>query len=706
METISTHKGILFFVLLALVSLATTVFFIYDYYSYNLQQHAFILQKVQQETMRLAQEVESFVTPRINPLKNLGNQIASGFLDHQKLIAELKNLLEKQEDLFSTGVFYLPETETVTEKKDLEGFLFERNDNKIIVINQKYENYKATQWYVKALINQKEGWSEPYKDSSPGQLVRFYFPFFALDKKKSNYFLKGVLTCDFALSTLENIFEKFEHEFGAYSCLFLEEEEGPILYHPVKMYTDSLHTIQDAAKEPGKENRSALLEHLKTEQNGYIEGFNKIHDFNEIITYYHLTNLGWNVSVVYQSYEGTQLSPLIRHKLIHMAMSCAFFLLLLFFLLNLYFIHRQIISWVLVFLSSFIFIMLIGLLWVLDDLKDQRFALGKGTTIETHEQSVRFLKMIARQHEGNFSLRDQVLTGIFIESFQISKDNLISIEGYWWYQYDKNTGEKFPKDKPLGFFVGAHSSSFNKIYQVQQGNKEKIGWKFNVTLYGDFHFDRYPHDHQIVSLWLRSSSLIDPIIFSPDFEAWENVDANVRKELLDEQHTIGWGAKKFYNSYLLTHFRTTLGITNSIFQKNFPEFSVHMVLRRDYINIMLGILIPIMLTLLMLFVTMIVNSLKERFSLISLISFTGASLLATIIPHATLRSAFPFNVPYAEYFFFITYLFTILVLINNILLSSGSRLFLIAYRNNLLPKLFFWPTVTALFFIVTLFHFY
>ncbi|MFN7556425.1 hypothetical protein, partial [Microcystis sp.] len=57
---------------------------------------------------------------------------------------------------------------------------------------------------------------------------------------------------------------------------------------------------------------------------------------------------------------------------------------------------------------------------------------------------------------------------------------------------------------------------------------------------------------------------------------------------------------------------------------------------------------------------------------------------------------------YFDYFYFILYIMILLVAINAILFASNIKLDWIHYKNNLIPKLLYWPTNLALLLLVTM----
>jgi len=59
-----------------------------------------------------------------------------------------------------------------------------------------------------------------------------------------------------------------------------------------------------------------------------------------------------------------------------------------------------------------------------------------------------------------------------------------------------------------------------------------------------------------------------------------------------------------------------------------------------------------------------------------------------------------------DYYYVVTYGVILAISINSILFRWGINIPFVQYRDNLLPKLFYWPVITFTLFVVTLVKFY
>jgi hypothetical protein len=87
-------------------------------------------------------------------------------------------------------------------------------------------------------------------------------------------------------------------------------------------------------------------------------------------------------------------------------------------------------------------------------------------------------------------------------------------------------------------------------------------------------------------------------------------------------------------------------------------------------------------------------------------SFTlGASaglFFSTLVAHSQLRNTINLDyLIYLDYYYIILYPLILLLVFNSFIVSSNISIKFFQFRDNLLPKLLFWPVVTFFFFALT-----
>jgi len=95
------------------------------------------------------------------------------------------------------------------------------------------------------------------------------------------------------------------------------------------------------------------------------------------------------------------------------------------------------------------------------------------------------------------------------------------------------------------------------------------------------------------------------------------------------------------------------------------------------------------------------------FDTANVLAFTAALFFVLILGHIDLRSKLNAQtIIYLEYFFFVMYATILAVSVNAIMFVSHSRLHLIQFQDNLVPKLLYWPLFLGVLLAITLGVFY
>jgi hypothetical protein len=80
---------------------------------------------------------------------------------------------------------------------------------------------------------------------------------------------------------------------------------------------------------------------------------------------------------------------------------------------------------------------------------------------------------------------------------------------------------------------------------------------------------------------------------------------------------------------------------------------------------------------------------------------------AVLLAHIQLRDTFAVpDILYLEYFDFVMYFMILLVALDAFLFTDGPRLRLLAYENNFLPKVLYWPVLLGAMYAITLVVFF
>jgi drug/metabolite transporter (DMT)-like permease len=253
----------------------------------------------------------------------------------------------------------------------------------------------------------------------------------------------------------------------------------------------------------------------------------------------------------------------------------------------------------------------------------------------------------------------------------------------------------------------------NELYRFEQDGVETIGWQFNASLRQKFDYSTYPLDRK--NIWVRfwHANFSDNVVLVPDLDAYSEIQPGrlpgIEKELV---HT-GWTLEHSFYSYIDATYNTNFGFPDYVGQSSFPELHFHAVLRRTFFSAFVKNLVPLLVAAIILFSVLLLitrqSGLSERFGFNTNSTMAACSGLffTVLLAHIQLRDDLPVDgILYLEWFNFVMYVMILLVAVNAYMFSWDRPFRWIGDRDNLLPKLMFWPALLLTLFVITVASFY
>jgi hypothetical protein len=301
-----------------------------------------------------------------------------------------------------------------------------------------------------------------------------------------------------------------------------------------------------------------------------------------------------------------------------------------------------------------------------------------------------------------------VPTGIYVSSFRFLSANNVRATGYLWQRYKP---ELFG-DKQGFLFPEAISNEIEEIHRQTIGDEELVIWHFESLFRQEFKYDDYPFDNKIVWIKIWANAWNRNIILTPDLASYQ---ATGLTDIfgINESIVLGtWDRKDTYFNYHFRVYKTTFGNGSYQTERYFPTLYYNIVIKRKFINAFIINLIPLFVVAMLLFglVMMVGEKKKELFgsSASGTIASCAALFFTVMLSHIRLREEFQsVGIVYIEYFYFMMYFVILLVTLNTYLFSEGcsSSCGFIPYKDNLLPKVAFWPLFFGSMVLITWFAF-
>jgi hypothetical protein len=317
----------------------------------------------------------------------------------------------------------------------------------------------------------------------------------------------------------------------------------------------------------------------------------------------------------------------------------------------------------------------------------------------------------------------RIPTGFYIQSLDFFDSTHVYLTGYIWKRFPSVLPAEFEKwgkgcDHDQAPFIfpdqvnsGSDIEPELRYQKLEEGHYNLCGWYFEVTLRQKFDYKKYPFDIETVSLRLWTRDLLENVVLVPDLKAYP-MGTGLNNVFGIDQNIVlsSWERENTFFSYTRTRFDTNLGFYSGPGDEESEprllsealELNYNFVLKRSLINSMVEHLLGIFVMMVLLFATMLVVSRnpvraeRHGFTTSMVLGACSALFFVVLIAHIQLREQFSgTKLVYLEFYYYLMYLLLIGTTVNTYVFSEEANRFtsLFHWRDNLIPKLFFWPLV-------------
>ncbi len=354
----------------------------------------------------------------------------------------------------------------------------------------------------------------------------------------------------------------------------------------------------------------------------------------------------------------------------------------------------------------------------------------------------------------------RVPTGLFIQSLEFEETNTVAVSGYVWQKYSddlppppKAANEEVPHGSlppevaqalearatpaatgseidpapssthqgecdletlSRGFLL-PEATQFEKTlaYETRSGNSTVLGWAFKASLREDFTYTTYPLDTKDVWLRMWHEDFSKNVVLVPDFASYTDLRPSTLPGIDSRLVHTGWTVNHAFFNFSPVSYNTNFGRPGYVGQADFPELHYHVVLRRTFFSAFVKNLVPMLVAAIILFSVLLLVTrepkLSNRYGANTSGTMAGCSGLffTVLLAHIQLRSDFQVDgVLYLEWFNFAMYGMILLVAVNAYFVSWNRPLRWVAFKDNLIAKVFYWPALLAVLLVATTLSFY
>ena len=689
---------------LCVISFLSATFTIYAYWREKNQTRETAKNNARQEAIRAAKEIDNQLRKLQDSANSIAHDISQGKLKDQQLLERLKSTIEQNPNWFGLGVAYAPYTYKPQMRLYAPYYIRKQGKLQLLQLESFYDYTQPRKgdWYIQSLASGSV-WLEPHFGAATNTLLaEFSTPFYRLNPKTKKNIPSGVVFANYSLDGLKNLMNSLK--LGKTGYGFILSKKGTFIYSHREDWVKEQKTIFQIISQAYKPEK------LRVPAQKALKGSKIEMDFNDPLTgqsswifFEPIPTTGWTLSAVFIQDEILLNTKSLHNKLILINLQIISFFFFLFILIFRAYKGSVRSLWAVSSSISVVLLAGIGFIWYLQ-ISEHKIEQKNNIVLLKKAGLNKFLQ--SRKSENPQDSPLYIPTGVFVQSLEFQDANDVFVTGYIWQKYDKN----IPQTVSRGFILPeAVDPNVTEIHRHQDQNFEVIVWYFEAKLRENFDYSKYPFDVKDVQIRLWPKDFYKNIILTPDFDAYDLMIPTSLPGLEEDFVLPGWNLESSFFQYKLNNYNTNFGINSYIGQDNFPELYFTVILQRNFINILISNMMIIIVVLLLLFCIQILiikhkeSGENQDFTALEIVSACGAFLFIIIIDQINLRQKIvTAGIIYLDYFYFILYIMIILVAINAILFASNIKLDWIHYKNNLIPKLLYWPTNLALLLLVTM----
>lgn len=303
------------------------------------------------------------------------------------------------------------------------------------------------------------------------------------------------------------------------------------------------------------------------------------------------------------------------------------------------------------------------------------------------------------------SLPAEVPTGVFVQSITFHSAKEVLLTGVVWQRYAHN----LDPDLQRGFLMPeSQDTTIEELSREDLGDETRIIWSFNVLLNQEFDHSRYPFGQENIWVQLWHEDFAEDVVLVPDLESYTSTRPSALSGLRTGLAVPGWEVERTFFGYRKKTYGTSFGHPSFEDVTDFPELHLNVIVQSEMLQPLVAYILPIVVILVLLFTILLLTSPYRvqadgwGFNAMNAVTAAAGFFLVAVFSHADLRTTVAYRgINYLEYFYFVTYVALVIVVVNALLVSLTHTRLLRLY-NNALPKLLFWPVCLGLLYAATM----
>ncbi|QLG43859.1 PDC sensor domain-containing protein [Costertonia aggregata] len=694
----------------SLIIFTILLYHVYEYYSFTKERNAFIQEKGKATTILLKNQIDSVLSVIVTE----GERLAKDFGANDYTTQEIEHIIKESSLKIPAlqGITACYEKYAFSGDRELYCPYYDKGTGSYINVGESYdytdESNDSGLWYT-SVRNHGAKWVEPYfAEAAKDWYVDFGIPFtYASGPKKGQ--VRGTITMSFLTSGFKNLVHSLSIGKTGYGMVI--SNEGNFLSHPINDYIGTKN-LSEVTKTLENDSLKQSYEALLRGDTGNIEFEDKEREDQVLFYYDHIPSSDWGIGLMFYKNELLDSTSALNHRFIKLALLLSAFLLIIIAIyFNKDYLDRQEI-WQLSILATILLISNIFLIGYLEHTGSRKTTLEESPPIADINSLGSFInQQNIRLETLKLSKYVPVPTGIFIQRMAFENSYNLNVGGTIWQKYPLDIidsvqiGFRLPQTSPF-----AEASFIEEVYRKKFEATQAslgymlIGWDFRVTLQQYLNYENFPLDKRHINIEIVPVNQEDKLIFTPDLASYEFTNPSQKAGLNPNVKISGNKIMGSYFNYSVESYDTDFGYGSKTMFEEVPILHFNIDLRRILLNTFVTYLIPIFVTLIMMFILIVACSKTEERQ--GIIEGMAAFFFVLIFSHIDMRKEIiTADLIFMEYFYFITYGMIILSTWN-LITYAKNKAAIFDYNENQIFKASYFPFFFLCVLIVVLSKFY
>lgn len=642
------------------------------------------IRQTRSEARRGSEDIATKLNHIASVAEDIAQDLSSGALLQDNLGQRLRQALRRDSAIFRIGAAFVPFAFAPDLRLYAPAYAVEGDQTRFLEMDSFYDYTDPQYDWYHAPLAVGATWLDPFFDETIGEIVVVYStPFHLPESGSRESGPSGVLVLWLPASYLQTRLDILN--LGVSGFGHIQSKAGNYVAHP---------TFDLVVRSATGNASGATLDSL--------DG-----TYSQLLT--PIDSTEWTLAVTLSREDILKEPTALRRRLTDISIVAIVFLASTLFLVFRVYNLTESKLWVFSFITAALFSSGILCIWYLtlalpDPQGYERAAITNPYSLHQFQVNNTRQALLSGQQ-----LPLYVPTALFVQSVTFDTAYDVQVTGYVWQKFYDGLHD----DVERGFILPeSRSGEVVEAYREKRAGVELYGWHFTVDLRQEFDYSSYPFGREDIWIKMWPKEFYRNVVLIPDLESYRFLRPSSKPGTRNDLILPGWIIDKSYFSFRSDSYTTNFGFEDYVGQEDFPELYFSLVVRRELIGPFVIYLLPVGVVVVLTFILLMVGRRAEDkmvfmgFSAMNVIASCSAFLLVVVFSHIDLRQTLGAKtIVYLEMFYFATYCIILAVSVNALVFAEAKSPVL-RYRENLVPKVLYWPVIQLAMLIVTILRFY